>query len=211
MKYEIKSRWDGKVIFEADIECEANASDGIKLGLAVRVAFKAGANLNGANLDGANLDGANLNGANLNGAKLNRANLYGANLYGANLYGAKLNNETLRSFKADLWMTLTENRNEAAGVAIALRDGRVNGSTYKGDCACLVGTIANVKRAHISTFSVDSDRPAERWFMMIKTGDKPGDKTGGGFAAGIALKWVEEWCALNGIEISTNVNEVALP
>ncbi len=108
-------------------------------------------------------------------------------------------------------MTLTENRNEAAGVAIALRDGRVNGSTYKGDCACLVGTIANVKRAHISTFSVDSDRPAERWFMMIKTGDKPGDKTGGGFAAGIALKWVEEWCALNGIEISTNVNEVALP
>ena len=94
-------------------------------------------------------------------------------------------------------MTLTENPREAAGVAKALKEGRVNGSTYSGDCACLVGTIANVRGVDVDTLKRNSQNPSEKWFMMISEGDKPTDDTGGGCAAKIALEWVEEWLALN--------------
>ena len=68
MKFEIKSRWTGEVIFTDDIDCDDGASHSINLGFAVKVAVNANANLAGANLAGANLAGANLNGlSGLNG------------------------------------------------------------------------------------------------------------------------------------------------
>ena len=57
MKFEIKSRWTGAVIFTADIDCDDGASHGIQLGLAVKVAVKAHANLAHADLADANLNG----------------------------------------------------------------------------------------------------------------------------------------------------------
>ena len=100
MKFEIKSRWTGAVIFTADIDCDDGESHGIQLGLAVKVAVKADANLADAymadaymadaNLAGANLADANLAGANLAGANLDRANLAGAYMVGANLDRANL-------------------------------------------------------------------------------------------------------------------------
>src|SRR6185312_12344312 len=91
MKFEVKSRWGGAVLF-------AMETDSWKL--AVEAAVNSRANLSGANLSGANIFGANLSGANLYGADLSGANLYGADLsradlsradlYGANLYGANL-------------------------------------------------------------------------------------------------------------------------
>ena len=66
MKFEIKSRWDSKILFELEIG---------SLKLCVEAAVKSGANLYGANLSRANLS---------------RADLYGADLSGANLYGANL-------------------------------------------------------------------------------------------------------------------------
>ena len=83
MKFEVKNRFTGEVQFTAEIEAVDDASTSVKLGLAVKWAFKARAYLDGANLAGANLDGANLDGA-----YLARANLDGANLDGANLDGA---------------------------------------------------------------------------------------------------------------------------
>jgi len=89
MKFGIKSRWDStRVIFEAEIECEANASEGVKLGLAVRAAFRSDADLSGANLRGADLSDADLRGADLRGADLSGADLRGSELSGANLRGA---------------------------------------------------------------------------------------------------------------------------
>jgi hypothetical protein len=67
-KFEIKSQFDGKILFEA----EAGS-----LKLAVELAVKSGANLDGAYLYGANLDGAYLSGAYLAGANLDGAYLYG--------------------------------------------------------------------------------------------------------------------------------------
>jgi len=95
MKFDIKSRFSGAVQFSADIECDESESYSVKLGLAVRWAFKTGANLRGANLRGANLEGANLRGAYLEGANLRGANLEGANLRGANLEGANLEGANL--------------------------------------------------------------------------------------------------------------------
>jgi len=99
MKFDIKNRRTNKVQFTAEIDCEAK-SISLKIGLAVKWAIKAGADLAGANLAGAylvranlagaNLAGANLAGANLAGAYLVRANLAGANLAGASLAGAYL-------------------------------------------------------------------------------------------------------------------------
>ena len=107
---QIKHRWNGSVLFTAEIP------DDTPSGLEMRVALEkataaranlAGAYLAGANLARANLAGAYLAGANLAGAYLAdanlaraklekataaRANLAGANLAGANLAGAKWRN-----------------------------------------------------------------------------------------------------------------------
>ena len=142
--------------------------------------------------------------AGLYDAGLYGANLYGANLRDANLRGADLRGANLRSFKADMWMTLHQARGEVPALIAALRDGRVDGSQYEGECACLVGTMANAAHKPYADFLPDhsSNHPAEQWFMMIRKGDKPGDDTGGGFAATKALEWALEYCALAGIEVA---------
>jgi len=90
MKYEVKNRFSGSVQFTAEIECAEDASVSIKLGLAVKWAMAARANLAGAYLAGANLAGADLADANLAGAYLAGANLARADLAGADLAGAYL-------------------------------------------------------------------------------------------------------------------------
>ena len=92
MKFEVKSQWNGAVLFSIE-------TDSWKL--AVEAAIKSGADLSGANLRGADLYGANLRGADLYGANLRGANLYGANLRGANLRGADLRGANL--YGADLY------------------------------------------------------------------------------------------------------------
>jgi uncharacterized protein YjbI with pentapeptide repeats len=100
MKYEIKNRLTGDVQFTAEINCAEDAPTSLKIGLAVKWAIKARANLARANLAGANLARADLAGAYLAGAYLAGANLAGAylahaylahaNLAGANLARAYL-------------------------------------------------------------------------------------------------------------------------
>ena len=198
-KFEVRNRWTNAVQFTAEIECAPDASVRIKLGLAVKWAKKTDADLSGANLRG-----ANLRDADLIGADLSDANLSGADLRDADLSSADLIDANLRSFKADLWMTLTHARAEVPSLIKALRNGKVNGSQYEGECACLVGTLANAKGENYQTAFPDasSKHPAEQWFLMIREGDKPGDDSAGGFAAGKALEWVLEYCALTGIEVA---------
>jgi uncharacterized protein YjbI with pentapeptide repeats len=91
MIFEIKSRWNGSVIFSLETK---------SMKLCVEAAVKSGADLGDANLEGANLVGANLGDANLGDANLGGADLKGANLRGANLGGANLGDADLRG--ADL-------------------------------------------------------------------------------------------------------------
>ena len=79
--FEIKNRWDGKVLFSADGETLRDA---------VQKAVREHADLRGADLRGADLVGANLRDADLGGANLRSADLVGAHLGGANLRGADL-------------------------------------------------------------------------------------------------------------------------
>jgi hypothetical protein len=101
-------------------------------------------------------------------------------------------------------MTLHHARAEVPGLIAALVEGRVDGSQYEGECACLVGTLANVRGAEYTTAFPDfsSSHPAEQWFLMIRKGDKPGDDSGGGFAALKALEWAVEYCDLSKIKVA---------
>jgi len=93
---EIKSRWSGAVLFTASLDAKyKNEPDGVKMGLAVRAAIEARADLAGANLARANLPGADLAGADLAEANLARANLAEANLARANLARAYLEEANL--------------------------------------------------------------------------------------------------------------------
>lgn len=172
MKVEIKNRWDDTVLYSADVEADENTPNSILLRLAVLAALEAKADLRYADLRSANLSYADLSYANLSYADL-------------------------RSFKADLWMTLTQNRHEVPALIAALRDGRVDGSTYEGECACLVGTIANAKSVNYDVLDHSASNHAEQWFAMIRKGDKPEDDSAGGFASKMALEWSLEWLALN--------------
>lgn len=94
LKLDIPNRFSKAVQFTAEINCDDNESNSVKLGLAVKCAIKTRANLSGANLSGANLSGANLARAslaraNLAGADLSCASLSGANLVGTHLVEAK--------------------------------------------------------------------------------------------------------------------------
>jgi uncharacterized protein YjbI with pentapeptide repeats len=150
-----------------------------------------GANLTDADLTHADLTGANLTDADLTHADLTHADLTGANLTGANLTRANLTRANLTKIKKDVWAVLAENPHEAAGVLTALQEGRVNGSTYSGTCACLVGTIANIKDVDYRSLHTDATRAAERWFMGIKEGDTPANNP----VAAISAEWVKEFIA----------------
>ena len=78
----IVNRFSGSVIFEAEVD---GATASIRLGLAARLAARAGANLVEADLTQADLTRADLARADLTQANLTRTNLTGANLTGANL------------------------------------------------------------------------------------------------------------------------------
>ena len=72
-KFEVINRWTERVQFTAEIQCNPDASIGVKLGLAVRWGYRNGADLSGAVLRGAVLRGADLRDADLSGAVLRGA------------------------------------------------------------------------------------------------------------------------------------------
>ena len=89
-KFNVLNRYTGEVQFTAEIDCAADAPPSIKLGLAVKWALKAGANLARADLANAYLADVNLAGANLAEAYLANVNLAGSNLADVNLAHANL-------------------------------------------------------------------------------------------------------------------------
>lgn len=120
----------------------------------------------------------------------------GAYLGGADLSGADLSGADLGEQKNDFWEILLRAPGEIAGLRAALVEGRVDGSTYQGACACLVGTIANVRGVGYielgNGIKPNSDRPAERWFMGIHEGDTPETSQ----ISAITVQWLDEFVAL---------------
>jgi hypothetical protein len=175
-KYAIKNRWTGAVIFEAEIGAEySGQSDSVKLGIAVKIAVKARANLVGANLVGANLAGASLARANLADAFLAGANLAGVNLAGASLAGAKLAGANLAGAslaRANLADAFLAGAN-LAGVNLAgasLAGAKLAGANLAG--ANLVG--ANLAGAKLAGRIIDGGIRADGYrFLLTRT--EPGE------------------------------------
>jgi len=188
----------------------ANLSDAYLGGANLRDANLGGADLSDANLGGADLSDANLGGANLSDADLSDANLGGAYLGAANLSGAYLGGAdlsdanlggavgiagALKPVRSDIRKVLDAAPHEVGGLLHALWSGKVDGSTYGGECACLVGTIANIRRCSydaIPGLKPDSSRPAERWFAGIRPGDTPVTNSSAAFAAAVIAEWMFE-------------------
>jgi len=163
-------------------------------------------NLQGADLRYADLRGADLEDADLQGANLYETNLQGANLKNTNLSGAILGCTTLResniehanltTIKNDIWSILEKAKPEVPGLLQALKEGRVDGSVYEGECACLVGTIANLRNTkydQLEDIVPNTKRPAECWFTGIEEGDTPENNP----IVKITVGWVEEFLSLN--------------
>ena len=218
---EIKSRLGGRVLYTAEtatdvrtaleeaVRSDADLSDAVLSGAVLRGANLRGANLRGAVLSDADLSGAVLSGADLRGAVLSDANLRGAYLSGAYLSGADLSDadlsgaddpsSPLHAIRMDYWDVLDHAPAEVPGLRTALLEGEVDGSTYEGECACLVGTMEKVGQEMGCEVDLPhrADRPAEQWFAPITPGDKPSEKpeTEGEFRAQHALDWLDEWTA----------------
>ena len=92
MRYEIKNRFDGSIIY---------ADEAVSFKALVEAAVKANTSLDGASLDGASLVGASLRGASLRGASLRGASLVRASLVGASLDGASLRGASLDGASLD--------------------------------------------------------------------------------------------------------------
>ncbi len=179
-------------------------------GAYLRGAYLSGANLSGANLSGANLRDANLSGANLSGADLSGAylrgaylsgaNLSGANLSGANLRDANLSGANLSGAKKEFLEKLLLAKNEALGLYDFLMRGKIDGSCYEGECACFVGTIANICGQNWKTLSnglkPDSSSAVERWFYGINRGDIPQNNQ----VSAITAEWMREFMDREGIK-----------
>lgn len=153
MKFEIKNRFSGELIFSIE-------TDSWKL--AVEAAIKA------------------------------KSNLSYANLSSANLRYADLRSGQLVQFRDDIWAVLSSQPLEVIGLRQALVDGKINGSSYEGECACLVGTIAKVANKKYDCLPVlkpNQSRPAEIFFMLINIGDVPEKSKW----SKMAVEWIDEW------------------
>lgn len=118
----------------------------------------------------------------------------GADLTGASLDGARLDGASLEPIQDDLYAVLAAAPREVPGLLEALRQGRIDGSTYSGECACLVGTVAKLRGCEYTAVDglvPNSNRPAERWFLAIRPGDTPATSQ----VSAITTAWVEEWLA----------------
>lgn len=189
---------NGKVLCEGPSLLDAIRKAN-KEGISLIGAYLKGANLEGANVYGANLRGAILEGADLEGANLRGANLEGANLRGANLEGASLKGANLKAIKKDFLKVLKTAKPEIVGLYQALLEGRIDGSAYEGECACLKGTIANIRHCSYKDLKPDSDSPVERWFLGIQEGDTPENNQ----VSDITVGWLKEFAEKEGIKLPT--------
>ncbi len=209
-KFTIKDRWNGSTLFEREANSlkellialvsertnliRANLIRANLSGADLSGADLIRANLSGADLSGTNLSGANLSGADLSGTNLIRANLSGADLSGTDLSGTDLSGADWAGTRDDFVSVLNSCPAEVSGLRTAIVEGRIDGSTYTGACACLVGTIANVRGESpysLPDLAPNNNRPAERFFLGIRIGDTPESNP----LSKLAVEWIDAWSA----------------
>jgi len=99
------------------------------------------------------------------------------------------------SNRDDLIVVLDSAKAETPGLLAALQIGKVNGSCYDGECACLVGTL---ERMHGSPFLPrDVNRPAEQLFMPIRPGMTPKNSA----HVLVICEWIKDWAKDRGVSL----------
>ena len=204
MNFQIKHRWTDDVLFETELTAEvADKEYAVQIGFAVKKAFESNADLSYANLSYADLSYANLSNARLSYANLSNANLSYANLSNADLSYARLSNADLsyadlETFRQDFIAEVLNMPSELEALRAAIVAGKIDGSSYSGDCSCLAGTIAKAsgiqdyKGTDIGDFRASASSPREIWFASIRTGDTPETNP----ASAIALEWTDHAIAV---------------
>jgi uncharacterized protein YjbI with pentapeptide repeats len=157
------------------------------------------ANLRYADLSSANLRYADLSCADLRYADLSCADLSSANLRYANLRYADLSYANYEDIYKDFMAKLALQKDEVIGLLKSVVDGKIDGSTYTGECACFVGTIAKVKGVNYESLNIKpgSESPTERFFLAIKKGDTPENNQ----ISEIVACWIIEFLMENEMDI----------
>lgn len=122
-------------------------------------------------------------GADLSGADLRVANLSGANLSDANLRGhdeKTLPIQYINLCSRDMLFVFQRLKHELPYLREKLIEGKVNGSQYEGECACLIGSLGKGKMdcvrkvvSAIPYYDMGTHNYGEQWFLAIKEGDTP--------------------------------------
>lgn len=105
--------------------------------------------------------------------------------------------ETEVTARADIFEILSYAPGEVEGVRQALWEGRIDGQLYEGECCCLVGTIAVLRKCNLWKMAgvrryVDS--PGQQWFFEIMPGHTPENNE----RARITDGWLTEWLEMYG-------------
>ena len=122
--------------------------------------------------------GVSLAGAALRGPVMTDASFRGVDLGDApgSETPVSLRLHEIEATRQDLWAVLSLAVQEAPAIRAALVEGRVDGGTYYGERACLIGTIANARGCDVyslKSLGLAPNRPIEHFFMRIDRGDTP--------------------------------------
>jgi hypothetical protein len=102
--------------------------------------------------------------------------------------------EKLKRVKVDFYDILDKAPDEVLGLMDALQNGNIDGSTYEGECCCLVGTIANLRNCDYDDLNgivPDAHRLAEQWFTAIFIEETPNNNPVSKITEGWILEWLE--------------------
>jgi hypothetical protein len=93
----------------------------------------------------------------------------------------------------DLYSVLDLRPNEVVGLRAEMVAGRVNGSVYQGECACLLGTLSRCAGVSVDSIGIplDPDRPAEALFAPIRPGMTPENCP----LVAVIVGWIDQWIA----------------
>ena len=154
-----------------------------------------GSYLHGCNLRGSNLQGADLLGCNLRGANLRGCNLRGCNLQSADLRGAYLDNSQIETlfFKDLRYVLLHQPTKEIESLLVKIKEGKINGTQYVGDCCCLIGSLGDDKAVSlIPHYEKGIHNPSEQLFYQIREGDTPDNNKFSKYAHNFIVDFLKE-------------------
>ena len=164
-KIQIKSIF-GDVLFEYETE-ENTIKKTLEYAVKERVDLR-DSDLRVSNLSGSDLSGSDLSYSNLRGIKAKKIE--------------DLSVQFVNSCSRDMLFVFQHLKEELPFLRKMLIEGKVDGTQYEGECACLIGTMANAKQngdriikvcQQIPYYDKGTHNMGETWFLSIHKGDTP--------------------------------------